>query len=148
MWSSAPVGVGNVVEDYEGLEGPVASRGTCLVIEDDQDVRGVIRFILSREGFDVREAAFGAEGIRAAADPDVVLITLDLGLPDMDGHDVAAMIGAVTNVPLIFVTARADTGAQLAGMATGAAAYLIKPFRPAHLTALANQLCPVVHTPS
>jgi DNA-binding response OmpR family regulator len=91
---------------------------------------------------------FGADGIKAAAEPDLVLITVDVGLPDINGLDVAAKIRDITSVPLVFVTARAEMSDQLAGMATGAAGYLIKPFRPAQLTSLVNQLCPQDKVPT
>lgn len=126
----------------------MVSRGTCLVIEDDHDVRGLIRYILTKEGFDVREAMFGADGVKAAAEPGLVLITVDVGLPDINGLDVAAKIRDITSVPLVFITARAEMSDQLAGMATGAAGYLIKPFRPAQLTSLVNQLCPQEKVPT
>jgi DNA-binding response OmpR family regulator len=120
----------------------MASRGTCLVIEDDHDVRGLIRYILTREGFEVREAMFGEDGIKAAAEPDLVLITVDVGLPDINGLDVAARIREITTVPLVFITACAETSDQPAGMATGAAGYLIKPFRPTELRSVVNHVCP------
>ncbi|MDR6415151.1 response regulator [Pseudarthrobacter sulfonivorans] len=118
----------------------------CLVIEDNYDIRGLITVVLTRAGFDVREAASGAEGIAAAADPCVSLITLDLGLPDMDGHVVARAIRALSTAPLLFLTARSEQDDYLAGMASGAAAYLTKPFHPKELREVALQLCPATAT--
>jgi two-component system OmpR family response regulator len=118
----------------------------CLVIEDNDDIRGLITVVLTRAGFDVREAASGAEGIAAAADPCVSLITLDLGLPDMDGHVVARAIRALSTAPLLFLTARSEQDDYLAGMASGAAAYLTKPFHPKELREVALQLCPATAT--
>lgn len=114
----------------------------CLVIEDSDDIRGLITVVLSRAGFDVRAVANGAEGIAAAAEPSVSLITLDLGLPDMDGFVVARTIRAVSAAPLLLLTARSESDDILAGMASGAAAYLTKPFRPKELQELALRLCP------
>ena len=114
----------------------------CLVVEDDDDIRGLIAVVLARAGFEVRAVGTGAEGIAAAADPVISLVTLDLGLPDMDGHVVARAIHALTAAPLLFLTARSDEDDILAGMASGAAAYLTKPFRPTELRDLALQLCP------
>lgn len=116
---------------------------TCLVVEDDDDIRGLISVVLSRAGFEVKAVGTGAEGIAAAADPDIALVTLDLGLPDMDGHVVARAIRARSSAPLLFLTARSESDDVLAGMASGAAAYLTKPFHPRELKALAEQLCPV-----
>jgi DNA-binding response OmpR family regulator len=121
----------------------------CLVIEDDDDIRMLVTAVLTRAGFDVRAVANGAEGIVAAADPSVSLITLDLGLPDMDGHIAARAIRSLSTAPLLFLTARSEEDDVLAGMASGAAAYLTKPFRPTELQELALSLCPpVVHAPA
>ncbi|WP_045732204.1 response regulator transcription factor [Pseudarthrobacter chlorophenolicus] len=114
----------------------------CLVVEDNDDIRGLITVVLTRAGFEVRAVASGAEGIAAAADPAVSLVTLDLGLPDMDGHVVARAVRALSKAPLLFLTARSEEDDVLAGMASGAAAYLTKPFHPKELKDLANRLCP------
>jgi len=115
----------------------------CLVVEDNDDIRGLIAVVLSRAGFEVRTVGTGAEGIAAAADPAIALVTLDLGLPDMDGHVVARAIRALSTAPLLFLTARSEEDDVLAGMASGAAGYLSKPFHPRELKELAEQLCPV-----
>jgi len=81
-----------------------------------------------------------AEAIAAAADPAIALVTLDVGLPDMDGYVVARAIRALTSAPLLFLTARSEQDDVLAGMASGAAGYLTKPFRPQELRELAVQL--------
>jgi DNA-binding response OmpR family regulator len=120
----------------------------CLVVEDNDDIRGLITVVLTRAGFKVRAVATGAEGIAAAADPSVSLVTLDLGLPDMDGHVVARAVRALSKAPLLFLTARSEEDDVLAGMASGAAAYLTKPFHPKELKDLANRLCPAVADPS
>jgi DNA-binding response OmpR family regulator len=112
----------------------------CLVVEDDDDIRGLVEAVLSRAGFQVRTAGTGAEAIAAAADPAIALVTLDVGLPDMDGHGVARAIRAVSSAPLLFLTARSEGDDMLAGMASGAAGYLTKPFRPRELMELAGQL--------
>ncbi|GAC1496064.1 MAG: response regulator [Pseudarthrobacter sp.] len=121
------------------------TQHVCLVIEDDADIRGLITAILTRAGFAVREVATGAEGIAAAADPAVSLITLDLGLPDMDGHVVARAVRGLSTAPLLFLTARSEQDDILAGIASGAADYLTKPFHPRELRDVALRLCPVTN---
>lgn len=121
----------------------MGSRGICLVIEDDQDIRGLIDIILTQARFEVHAVASGAEGVEAARDLDPVLVTLDLGLPDIDGHEVARQIRAFSGAPLLFLTGRARPGDEIAGMASGADAYLTKPFRPQELRKFADLLCPV-----
>lgn len=112
--------------------GQVEEQGVCLVIEDDPDIRGLITVVLGRAGFKVLTAESGAEGIAActAAGSSLSLITLDLGLPDMDGHEVARALREVTQTPLLFLTARSEEEDVLSGMASGAAAYITKPFLP------------------
>lgn len=78
----------------------------------------------------------------AAWEHHPVLVTVDLNLPDMDGLDVARHIRARSQAPMLFITARAEVDDEMAGMASGAAAYLTKPFRPRQLTEAVNQLCP------
>jgi DNA-binding response OmpR family regulator len=92
--------------------------------------------------FDVHAVANGAEGVAAAWEHDPVLVTVDLNLPDMDGLDVARHIRARSQAPMLFITARAEADDELTGMASGAAAYLTKPFRPRQLTDVVNHLCP------
>nr|WP_246223953.1 response regulator [Pseudarthrobacter psychrotolerans] len=116
------------------------ARGICLVIEDDLDIRELLVLILSGMGFDVRAAATGAAGIRAAKALDPTLMTLDLGLPDISGHDVARSLREYSNAPIIMITGRARTSDELDGMAAGATAYLTKPFRPVQLRELVQEL--------
>lgn len=118
------------------------NKRVCLVVEDDKDIRGLIAVILSRAGFEVQVVSTGAEAIAAAGDPAIALVTLDVGLPDMDGHVVARTIRELSKAPLLFLTARSENDDLLAGMASGAAAYLTKPFRPTELRDLALQLSP------
>ncbi|CAM3307629.1 Transcriptional regulatory protein SrrA [Arthrobacter ulcerisalmonis] len=119
------------------------SRGICLVIEDDPDIRGLLGLILSGAGFEVHAEATGAADLSAARRLDLDLITLDLGLPDLDGHDVARRIRELSTAPLLMITAYAEPGDELDGMAAGATGYLIKPFRSAQLRALVQKLCPL-----
>lgn len=121
----------------------MSSRGVCLVIEDDGDIRGLISVILTQAGFEVHAVALGAEGVAAAADLSPVLVTVDIGLPDINGYAVARQIREVSAAPLLFLTARAKSDDEMASMASGAAAYLAKPFRPRRLRELADQLCPI-----
>lgn len=119
------------------------SRGMCLVIEDDLDIRGLLCLILSRAGFEVHAEATGAAGLRTAGKLDLAMITLDLGLPDINGHDLARRLRKASNAPLLMITAAAEPGDELDGIASGAAAYLTKPFSPVRLRELVLQLCPL-----
>jgi two-component system OmpR family response regulator len=81
--------------------------------------------------------------VAAAREHHPVLVTVDLNLPDMDGLDVARYIRTRSEAPMLFITARAEADDEMAGMASGASAYLTKPFRPRQLTEAVNKLCPV-----
>lgn len=122
--------------------GALGSRGLCLVIEDDQDIRDLVALILARIGFDVLAVRNGVEGGAAAWEHDPVLITADLNLPDLDGLDVARHIRARSDAPMLFITARADADDEMVRMASGATTYLTKPFRTWQLTDAVNALCP------
>ncbi|MEV7135664.1 response regulator transcription factor [Arthrobacter sp. NPDC093128] len=118
------------------------SRGICLVIEDDADIADLVSFILSQAGFEVHVARSGMEGLDAAAALDPALITLDLGLPDIDGLHVAQGLRGITAVPILMLTARARITDEMDGLSAGASGYLVKPFRPRELRILADRLCP------
>lgn len=106
-----------------------------LVIEDDQDIRELVRTVLTQAGFEVTVAGSGAEGVLAAKTlmPDV--ITLDLGLPDIDGFEVSRQIREFSDAYIVMLTARADELDTLIGLESGADDYLTKPFRPRELRA-------------
>ncbi|GAB3565604.1 response regulator transcription factor [Arthrobacter alkaliphilus] len=106
-----------------------------LVIEDDHDIRELIRVVLSQAGFEVHMATSGAAGIRAARDLQPHVITLDLGLPDIDGFEVARQVRNFSDAYIVMLTARADELDTLLGLESGADDYLTKPFRPRELRA-------------
>jgi DNA-binding response OmpR family regulator len=121
----------------------MTSRGTCLVVEDDEDIAGLLELILSQAGFTVRVERTGTTGIQAAASiTDLTLVTLDLGLPDLIGTEVARKLRTFTSVPILVITAFTVIEDELAAMAAGADAFMLKPFRPAQIRATIDELCP------
>lgn len=106
-----------------------------LVIEDDHDIRELVRVVLTQAGFDVTAASSGAEGVIAAKELDPAVITLDLGLPDIDGFEVARQIRQFSDAYIVMLTARAEELDTLIGLESGADDYLTKPFRPRELRA-------------
>jgi len=99
-----------------------------LVVEDDADLRSLLRRGLTEEGFEVATAADGASALTAAeAGPDALVI--DVGLPDSDGRDVCQALRARgTLAPVLFLTARDAVADRLAGFSAGGDDYLTKPF--------------------
>lgn len=108
---------------------------TILVIEDEANVRRLIRIALQRDGFVVEEAGDGDAGMElfSRAQPDLVL--LDLMLPHKDGWQVCKWIRSKDSTPIIMLTARADEIDRVVGLEMGADDYVVKPFSPRELVA-------------
>ncbi|WP_269938284.1 response regulator transcription factor [Arthrobacter sp. HY1533] len=107
----------------------------AVIVEDDQDIRELISVILCQAGFDVYTASNGADGVEAVRKHNPAIVTLDLGLPDMDGFEVARRVRLFSDAYIIMLTGRADEMDTLLGLETGADDYLTKPFRPRELRA-------------
>lgn len=101
---------------------------TILLIEDDVSIRSAITRALTDLGHVVSTSNRGMTGLESAIEdaPDVVL--LDLGLPDIDGLQVLAMLRAVSEVPVIIITARDDDADMIKALDGGADDYVVKPF--------------------
>ncbi|PPB50058.1 hypothetical protein C4K88_05130 [Arthrobacter pityocampae] len=109
------------------------SPHTAVVIEDDDDVRDLLHTVLTGSGFRVHTAPAGLAGVEMVRRlrPDVV--TLDVGLPDIDGFEVAGRIRRFSTTLIVMLTARVDAADEKRGYEAGADRYLRKPFRPAEL---------------
>ncbi len=101
---------------------------SVLVIEDDAAIRSAVTRVLRERGHVVTSAATGMAGLQMAVDdaPDAVL--LDLGLPDVPGLQVLAMLRAVSDVPVVVVTARDEDAVIVQVLDAGADDYVVKPF--------------------
>lgn len=111
-----------------------ASRAVLLV-EDDPQIRRVLRTLLGLEGFRVVEAETAAFGISAARTHKPDLVIVDLGLPDRDGMEVIRGIRAWSRVPIIVLSARAAEADKVAALEAGADDYITKPFGARELSA-------------
>jgi DNA-binding response OmpR family regulator len=107
---------------------------SVLVVEDDREIRDLLRRYLERAGLAVHTTASGAEAIRLLETDGVGLTVLDLGLPDVDGLDVlrAARSGE-RQVPVVVLTARDGVEDRIRGLRLGADDYVTKPFSPTEL---------------
>jgi len=114
----------------------MASR--VLIVEDEQDIRDLLAFNLSREGYQVATAATGTEGLRQASRERPDLVLLDLMLPEMDGLEVCRRLRqdpATAAVPVIMLTAKGHEVDRIVGLEIGADDYVVKPFSPKELLA-------------
>jgi two-component system KDP operon response regulator KdpE len=104
------------------------AKPLVLIIEDDAQVRKFLRASLNAHGYRVEEAVSGEEGTSMAAQfrPDVIL--LDLGLPDVDGIDIARRIREWSTVPIIVLSARGQESQKVEALDAGTDDYLTKPF--------------------
>lgn len=107
---------------------------SVLVVEDDRDIRELLRRYLERDGHGVLTTGSGAEALNLLAAGGVDLVLLDLGLPDVDGLDVlAAARGLVPSVPTVVLSARGTVPERILGLRAGADDYVAKPFSPAEV---------------
>jgi DNA-binding response OmpR family regulator len=104
--------------------------GSVLVVEDEREIRDLLRRYLERAGLPVLTTAGGAEAIRMLHQGSARLVLLDLGLPDVDGEEVLRAARAAGEVPVIVLTARSAAEDRIRGLALGADDYVTKPFSP------------------
>jgi two-component system, OmpR family, alkaline phosphatase synthesis response regulator PhoP len=106
---------------------------TILIIEDDHDIRELIRFNLNREGYRVSESADGQDGLAKAKASGFDLILLDLMLPGISGLEICRSLKGnpqTANTPVIMVTAKGEESDIIVGLELGADDYVVKPFSP------------------
>ncbi|WP_139005767.1 response regulator transcription factor [Arthrobacter crystallopoietes] len=113
----------------------MSDPGAAVVIEDDLDIRNLVHAVLLQSGFDVHSAATGRDGVEAVRHRATTVVTLDVGLPDIDGFEVLRRIRKFSNCYVVMLTGRSDEMDTLTALQLGADDYLIKPFRPRELRA-------------
>jgi DNA-binding response OmpR family regulator len=106
-----------------------------LTVEDDERIRTAVKMALEDEGWVVEEAETGEAALDAFARNPADVVLIDIMLPGVDGFDVCRSIRRTSDVPIVMVTARADTHDVVAGLEAGADDYLTKPFAPKELSA-------------
>jgi DNA-binding response OmpR family regulator len=106
-----------------------------LLVEDDDHIRTALRWAMEDEGYDVAEAASGEEAVRLVADAAPDLLVVDLMLGSMDGYAVIREVRRDLDIPIIVVSARADTHDIVAALEAGADDYVTKPFQVKEITA-------------
>jgi two-component system catabolic regulation response regulator CreB len=104
-----------------------------LIVDDEPAITDTLAYALAAEGYATDCCALGRKAIEQAATQDYALVILDVGLPDMNGFDVCRELRRHSEVPVIFLTARADEVDRIVGLELGADDYVTKPFRPREL---------------
>jgi DNA-binding response OmpR family regulator len=114
----------------------MAGVGTrILTVEDDERIRTAVKLALEDEGWNVTEADSGEDALEAFGREPTDVVLIDIMLPGIDGFEVCRSIRRTSDVPIVMVTARADTHDVVAGLEAGADDYLTKPFAPKELSA-------------
>ncbi len=108
---------------------------TILVVDDEPQIAGIVRDYLRLAGFGVIVAGDGVRALEAARGGRPDLVVLDLGLPGLDGLEVARALRKESDIPIIMLTARVEEDDRLRGLEIGADDYVTKPFSPRELVA-------------
>ncbi len=106
-----------------------------LTVEDDERIRTAVKLALEDEGWTVDEAASGEEAIATFNMHPADVVLIDIMLPGIDGFELCRSLRRTSDVPVVMVTARADTHDVVAGLEAGADDYLTTPFAPKELSA-------------
>jgi two-component system KDP operon response regulator KdpE len=99
-----------------------------LVVDDDTQLLRALRIHLGARGYEVHTAVDGTSAMRVAGEQELDVVVLDLGLPDLDGTEVITALREFTTVPIIVLSARADSGDKVRALDRGADDYVTKPF--------------------
>jgi DNA-binding response OmpR family regulator len=99
-----------------------------LVVDDDEDIRSLLRELLDRAGYRVEEAPNGRAALRQLFETPPALVLLDVSMPELDGYQTLERIRDLSDVPVIMLTARSQELERVRGLASGADDYVSKPF--------------------
>ncbi len=109
--------------------------GIVLLIEDEEEIAGLLQLVFEKEGFRLLHAESGEKGLEILTERAPRAVLLDLGLPGMDGTEVCRRIRSKSDVPIIMLTARDDEVDKVVGLEIGADDYVTKPFSPREVVA-------------
>ncbi|MDX1552868.1 MAG: response regulator transcription factor [Marinobacter sp.] len=110
-------------------------QNRVLLVEDDEELRELLSRYLANQGFTVREASNGQDGLSLAMGQHCDIVVLDIMLPDINGLEVLRQLRAKTHLPVVLLTARGDETDRIVGFEVGADDYIPKPCNPRELIA-------------
>ena len=119
----------------------MSQNNRILVVDDEPNILELLEYNLEKEGYDVKTASNGSEGLKLAKDFDPHLILLDIMMPNMDGIDTCRKIREskkIKDVFIIFLTARSEEYSEVAAFDSGANDYIMKPIKPRALISRIN----------
>ena len=117
-----------------------AARPRVLVVDDDEDIRVLLRELLERAGFGVDEAADGRMALRRFHAAPPALVILDVAMPELDGYQTLERIRDLSDAPVLMLTARTQEMEKVRGLTAGADDYVAKPFGRQELLARVQAL--------
>ena len=117
-----------------------STMSKILVVDDDPNIRELVRIFLRNEGFDVYEASDGVEALATLETLKADLVILDVMMPNMDGWELLRELRAYYDVPSLMLTAKGETAQKIKGFQLGTDDYLVKPFEPLELVARVKAL--------
>ncbi|MEA5015688.1 MAG: response regulator transcription factor [Candidatus Limiplasma sp.] len=121
------------------------ANGRILVVDDDAEIRELLRILLEGEGYEIEEAEDGDSALTILSD-NIELVILDIMMPGASGYAVCRRIREVTNVPVLFLTAKSQDSDLTMGFSSGGDDYLAKPFSYAELLARVKGLLRRYHS--
>src|SRR5678816_3676133 len=107
--------------------------GNILIVDDDPNIRELVRVFLRDEGFDVYEASDGVEALAKLETLKADLVIVDVMMPNMDGWELCRELRTSYDIPVLMLTAKGETTQKIKGFQLGADDYLVKPFEPIEL---------------
>ena len=117
------------------MTSPEAPTRRILVVDDEPQIRSLLKRLLTMDGYDVLEAEDGHSALELAAKEPLDLVILDVMLPTRDGLDILGDLRRTSDVPVILLSARGDEADRVIGLKLGADDYVVKPFSAAELSA-------------
>ena len=120
---------------------------SILLVEDDRPIAENVVLALAREGIDCRHVTLAADGLALLRTDGFDLAILDVGLPDGNGFELCRSVRGFSDIPIIFLTARADEIDRVVGLEIGADDYVLKPFSPRELAARVKSILRRIQMP-